>query len=91
MRHTVEVFYYPYCKAVNPLQLFRFWVRAPVEYSRCGCTMAQYSKVKAALDNLENERRAIKSNRLALFAVSLKWNKEVIVVSMGTPRCQTQD
>ncbi len=52
--------------------------------------MEEYSGVKTALGSLENERRAIKSNHLAVFATSLQCTDEVNLMSGGNQRPLTQ-
>ncbi len=54
---------------------------ASIAYSRLGRTMAQYSGIKAAVANSENEWQTIDINRLAVFAVSLQCTDEVKSVS----------
>ncbi len=61
------------------------WVGS-IAYSRCGCTMAQYSGEKAALGSSEDDVHTMKSNFLAAFAASMQCSDEVKVVSRGAPR-----
>ncbi len=49
--------------------------------------MTQYSGVKAALGNLDDERWTIKSNRFEVFALPVQCAEEVNEVSRRTPRC----
>ncbi len=51
--------------------------------------MAQYSGLNAVLDSSQKDLRAMKSNRLAVFAASRQCTDEVKVVSGGTPRSRT--
>ncbi len=62
---------------------------APIAYSRCSRTIAQYNVMNAVLDSSQKDVRTIKSNRLAVFAASLQWTDAVKVVSRGTPRSRT--
>ncbi len=61
------------------------WVRS-IAYSRCGRTMAHYSREKAALGSSEDDVHTMKSNFLAAFAASLQCSDEIKVVSRGALR-----
>ncbi len=63
----------------------RFAELASIACSRCGRTTAQYSGMSTTLDSSENERRAMNSNYLAVFAACLQCTDEVNAMPRGTP------
>ncbi len=62
---------------------------ASIVYSRRGSTMALYSWINAVFDKSQKSCRTMKSNRLAVFAVSLQCAGEDKVVSRETHRSLT--
>ncbi len=48
--------------------------------------MTQFSGINAVLGSSQKDLRIMKSNRLAVFAVSLQWADAVKVVSRATPQ-----
>ncbi len=51
---------------------------------------AKWNSTESALNSSENERRAINSNRIAVFSVSRQCIYEVNVLSRGTPMSLTR-
>ncbi len=54
---------------------------ASIAYSRCGRTMTPNSGIDAVLENWQKDLWTISSNRLTVFAASLRWADAVKVVS----------